>query len=99
MTEPDADIELHALFAQDLPPAHDADFVVAVAGRAARHRLLFDLAWAALLAALSAVVLWALAPLVDPLLEPVGKTLLMFAPAVMMLAVVLLLAHPRTSSI
>jgi hypothetical protein len=99
MAEQHADIDLDALFAADLPPKHDADFLVAVAQRVARRRLALELAWGALMAVVAAVVLWAVAPLVNPLLEPVGKMLLIVTPAAVIAAVTLLLTHPRTSQV
>jgi hypothetical protein len=95
-TDHDLDLELRALFASDAPPAHDADFVVAVARRAARRKLMGELVWGALTTAISALILWALGPVLLPALRPIGATALMFAPLVVFAATVLFLVHPRS---
>ncbi len=101
MSEPDADLdlELRALFESDAPPAHDADFVVAVARRAARRKLMGELAWGVLTTAISALILWALGPVLLPVLRPLGTTALMFAPLVVFAAAVLFLVHPRSGAV
>ncbi len=91
---PDPEFDLQALFAADAPPAHDADFVTVVVRRASRQRLAFEIAWAALVAALSALVLWAVGPVLAPVVKPLAAV---FVPAGLVTAAVLFLAHPRTS--
>jgi hypothetical protein len=93
------DIDFDALFAQDLPPRHDGEFVAAVAHRVSRRRLAFELAWGALVAAVSALVLWAVGPVFAPVLKPVGQTLMMFAPLAAIAATAAFLIHPRTALI
>jgi hypothetical protein len=57
-----ADDRLAALWAADEPPAHDAQFVIAVMAAAARRRLAWDLVGLAPFVAAAAAILWALAP-------------------------------------
>jgi len=90
-----APIDLEVLFAADKPPAHDADFVVSVMRQAARRKMVWDLAGTGLVAALSALVLWALGPVLLPVLRPVSLTLLMFMPVIATVLSILVLVHPR----
>jgi hypothetical protein len=92
-------IDLEALFADDLPPYHDLAFEAGVMKRVARRRLALELAWGALVAAISALILWALGPVLVPVLKPVGQTLLIFAPLVAVAATAAFLIHPRTALI
>lgn len=95
----EGDIDLDVLFAQDLPPRHDGEFAAAVARQISRRRLAFELAWGALVAAVSALLLWAVGPVFTPILKPVSETLLMFAPLVAVAATAAFLIHPRTALI
>ncbi len=95
--EDDLDLgpELAALFASDLPPAHDAGFLVAVSRRVARRRLMLELARLAVGSALLALVLWAVAPVLAPMVKPFASPLLVLTPVLAVVAGVLVLAHPR----
>jgi len=101
MSDPDLapTFDLEALFAEDAPAAYDADFVDAVVRRAGRQRLAFELAWSGLVAALSALVLWAVGPVLAPVFKPLAAVAAVFAPLGLTAAAVLFLVHPRTSSI
>jgi len=94
-----ADLRLEALFALDAPPAHDPEFMIAVARRTARRRLGVDLAWAALAAGVSALMLRALGPALAPAMKPFLALALAAGPAALMAAVVLALTHPRGAPI
>ena len=96
---PGPEADLAALFAVDAPPVHDADFVTAVVRRAGRQRLAFELAWSGLVAALSALVLWAVGPVLAPVIKPLAAVFAVFAPIGLLAAAVLFLTHPRTAPI
>jgi len=98
-SHPGAEIDLAALFADDGPPAHDADFITAVVRRAGRQRLAFELVWSGLVAALSALVLWAVGPVLAPVVKSLAAVFAVFAPIGLLAASVLFLAHPRTAGI
>jgi len=98
-SDPGAEVNLAALFADDGPPAHDADFVAAVVRRAGRQRPAFELVWSGLVAALSALVLWAVGPVLAPVVKPLAAVFAVFAPIGLIAASVLFLAHPRTAGI
>ncbi len=101
MSDPDresvVDAELQALFALDAPAARDADFVLAVVRRAHRQRLAFEIVWLGLVASLSALVLWAVGPVLAPVARPLAGLAALFAPLVLSVGAVLVLVHPRTS--
>ena len=102
MSDPHADpeldgLDLDALFALDTPPAHDADFVVAVAQGVARRRLVMELGGMALAMAILALLLWALGPVLAPVLKPVADTALVFMPILAVAGAVLWLTNPRHS--
>lgn len=90
---------LEALFALDTPPAHDPMFVMAVTQRVLRRRLVRDLLGGVFTSAVSALLLWALGPVLAPVLKPVADTLLLFMPLLTIAAVVLWLTHPRHSPV
>jgi len=97
MSEYEHEIDLQALFADDLPPRHDPDFDAGVMRRIARRRLVLELAWGGLMAAVSALILWALGPVLEPVVKPLGQAVLYVAPFVTVVAVALFLIHPRTA--
>jgi len=70
-----ADDRLKALFAADEPPARDPAFSTAVTERLVRRRCLQDLAFLGGLSALGAVVLWAVWPLLQPVLVTLSRDL------------------------
>ncbi len=96
---PGAELDLAVLFAEDAPPAHDDAFVADVVSRAGRQRLAFELAWSGLVAALSALVLWAVGPVLAPVVRPLAGGLAVFAPIGLFAAAILFLVHPRTAPI
>ncbi len=98
-SDPAAAVDFAALFADDAPPAYDADFLAAVVRRTGRQRLAFELAWLGLTAALSALVLWAIGPVLAPVFRPLAPVFAVFAPIGLFAAAVLFLVHPRTSPI
>ena len=74
---------LSAFFAGQSPPARDLMFEARVAGKVARRRAIATVLALVPWTVAGMVVLWALAPLMVPLLEGLGRTL---APAVAILA-------------
>jgi hypothetical protein len=96
---PGAELDFAALFAVEAPPAHDAAFVADVIRRSGRQRLAFELAWSGLVAALSALVLWAVGPVLAPVVRPLAGAAAVFAPIGLVAAAVLFLVHPRTAPI
>jgi hypothetical protein len=79
-----ADDRLKTLFAQDEPPARDAAFSTAVMERLARRRWLQDLAFHGGLSAVGTIALWALWPVLEPVVTVVSGQL---APGAVALAV------------
>ncbi len=96
---PGAEHDVAALFAEDAPPAHDAEFVAAVVRRTGRQRLAFELAWSGLVAALSALVLWAVGPVLAPVIRPLAGVAAVFAPIGLFAAAILVMVHPRTAQV
>jgi len=92
-------LDLAVLFAEDIPPAHDTEFVAAVVRRAGRQRLAFELMWSGLVAALSALVLWSIGPVLGPVIKPFAGLAAVFAPIGLLVAAVLFMVHPRTAPI
>jgi NADH:ubiquinone oxidoreductase subunit K len=66
-----ADALLAKAFASDLPPARDPDFTLGVMARMARRQCILDLVGTGVFAAISALVLWALWPVLAKALDPV----------------------------
>jgi len=79
-----ADDRLKALFAEDLPPARDPAFSVAVIERLARRRCLQDLVLLGALSAVGGLALWGLWPVMQPALIAISERL---APSAWALAV------------
>ncbi len=71
MTQTDADHRLAQAFALDLPSARDPEFSLAIMDRMARRQCLAELASAGVLAAVAALVLWPLWPVLAKALDPV----------------------------
>lgn len=90
MTRPDD--HLAALFAQDLPPARDPAFSVAVLEAVARRRFQRELAFVAAVSLTGAAALAVLWPVLQPALHllarDLGPTALALAAAVTIVAVV-----------
>jgi hypothetical protein len=76
------DQTLSAFFAEQAPPARDLMFEARVAGRVARRRAVATVLALVPWTIAAVAVLWALAPLVAPVVEGLGQTL---APAVALL--------------
>lgn len=87
MTENDA--TLSAFFAASEPPARDHAFQAEVMARVARRRFQRELALIGGLSLLGGAVLWALAPVISPVLQSLGQELV---PAAAALAVVMALS-------
>lgn len=89
MTQPDD--QLAALFAQDLPPARDPAFSVAVLEALARRRFQRELVWvgvASLAGAAALAVLWpVLRPALRLLAQDLGPTCLALAMAAAIVAI------------
>ena len=71
----DADDRLRALFAQDEPPARDPAFSSAVMEAIVRRRFMIDLAMLSGVSAVGGVSLWALWPVIQPLLVNASQDL------------------------
>jgi hypothetical protein len=71
----DADDRLRALFAQDEPPARDPAFSAAVLEGIVRRRFMIDLAMLSGVSAVGGASLWALWPLIQPLLVNTSQNL------------------------
>ena len=71
----DADARLKALFAEDEPPARDPVFATAVMQEIARRRFVLDVALLSAGTLLGALVLWALWPVLGPLLKQMSVSL------------------------
>lgn len=80
-----ADEKLSALFALDEPPARDHAFSAAVMQQVMRRRFQEEVAMLSGVSALGALALWALWPVVEPVLVTLSQGM---APAVVVLAVV-----------
>lgn len=70
-----ADDHLKALFAHDEPPPRDPAFQAAVMQRLAKRRCLQDLAFLGGVSALGAVAMWALWPILQPVLTAISGPL------------------------
>lgn len=88
----DADHRLKALFAEDEPPARDPVFSTAVMAEVIRRRFVVDMALLASVATAGGFLLWAVWPLLEPLvatvapaLAPAGACLTLAATAVALL--------------
>jgi hypothetical protein len=77
------DRTLAAFFAEQAPPTRDLMFEARVAGRVARRRAVATVLALVPWTVAATVLLWALAPLMEPVVEGLGPTLV---PAVAMLA-------------
>jgi len=71
----DAENRLKALFAEDEPPARDPAFAAAVMAEIARQRFLADMGLLAAAATAGGFVLWALWPVLSPMLTTVSQGL------------------------
>lgn len=71
----DADDRLKALFAEDEPPARDPVFAAAVMAEIARRRFLVDMGLLAAATTAGGFVLWALWPVLSPMLTTVSQGL------------------------
>ncbi|MDQ0464018.1 hypothetical protein QO010_001789 [Caulobacter ginsengisoli] len=94
----DAEKKLDAFFADDGLPARDQAFTHAVMRRAAARRLRAELAWLGAVCLLGAVVLWALAPALEPILHLPARLIETAGPAIGVIVVVftlLLITAPR----
>jgi len=85
---PPPDDRLKALFAADLPPAHDPVFEAAVFEGLARRAFLLDLAGLSAISLAGAALLWVLWPVLAPTVAAVGQGL---APAALGLGLVAVL--------
>jgi putative flippase GtrA len=97
----DADKALEDFFADDGLPARDQAFTHAVMKRAAVRRLRAELASLAGICLLGAMVLWALAPALEPLLHWPAQLIVVAGPAVGVMAAVLTLlwiTAPRSAA-
>ncbi|MBX3482295.1 hypothetical protein [Phenylobacterium sp.] len=92
------DAHLKALFAQDEPPARDPAFSAAVMEAVARRRFLLDVAWLSGATLIGGLILWALWPVLHPLLAQVGGQLGPVAAAVTLAAVAVVLADGRATA-
>ena len=75
MTHPDhaeADRRLARAFALDAPPPRDPAFTLQVMAQVAQRRLVFEVVRGAGIAALGALFLWALWPVLARVLEPIA---------------------------
>ena len=70
-----ADDRLKALFAEDEPPHRDPVFQAAVMQRLAKRRCLQDLAFLGGVSALGALAMWALWPILQPVLTGISSPL------------------------
>ena len=77
-----AEQRLAAFLGEDQAPRQDAVFSAQVMRRLARRELAAGLAYSAVLAAAAAAALWAIAPALSAVIEPVARTL---APAAFLL--------------
>ncbi|CAN1508270.1 hypothetical protein MCEMIH16_00715 [Caulobacteraceae bacterium] len=73
-----AEQRLSAFLQEGQGPEHDPVFIAEISRRVARRELLLGLTNSAVLAVAAAVVLWACAPALSALIEPVSR---MLAPA------------------
>src|SRR5262245_20921407 len=71
----DADARLKALFADDEPPAQDPVFATAVMQEIARRRFIFDVALLSGATLAGGLVLWALWPLLGPMVKQLSVSL------------------------
>lgn len=71
----DADDRLKALFAEDEPAARDPAFSTAVMAEVIRRRFIVDMALLAAAATAGGFLLWALWPLLQPMLVPLSRGL------------------------
>ena len=71
----DADDRLRALFAQDEPPVRDPAFSTAVIEEIVRRRFMVDLAVLSGVTGVGGASLWALWPLIHPLLVNTSQSL------------------------
>ncbi len=69
------DEKLAALFAEDLPPARDASFRIAVLAGIERRRVAVQLALLTAVCALMSLVLWSFAPMIAPWLIGQGEVI------------------------
>lgn len=90
------DLEIFALFEVDAPPRHDHSFVLLVAERVARHRLIEELVGWGVGSVLVAMVLWAIGPVLASFAKPAGVVLTLLLPPLSVIVGVLILVHPRT---
>jgi len=91
----DADDRLKALFALDEPPARDPGFTTAVMEEIARREFRADMLQLAGVTALGALVLWALWPVVTPILTTASEALLPAAAGLALAAALTWLAGER----
>jgi hypothetical protein len=94
-----ADLRLAQAFALDAPPPRDPDFTLQVMARVAQRRLAFDIARGAAGAALAALFLWALWPVLAKAFDSIAvETWQAMGPAAAALVVVAsILAFERVS--
>ena len=91
----DADGRLRALFAQDEPPARDPAFSSAVMEGIVRRRFMIDLAMLSGVSAVGGASLWALWPVVQPLLVNTSQNLFPVAGLLALAASVVLILGGR----
>ena len=71
----DADARLKALFAEDEPPARDPAFSTAVMAEVARRRFVADMGLLAIATAAGGFALWALWPVLSPMITTLSQGL------------------------
>lgn len=86
-SDPMADRALAAFFAEASPPARDLAFEARVAGKIARRRAMATVGALVPWTIAASVLLWALGPLLAPVVESLAETL---APAATILALTVL---------
>jgi hypothetical protein len=93
----DADDRLRALFAEDEPPARDPAFSAAVIEAIVRRRFLVDLGMLTGLSGVGGAALWALWPVVQPLLVNTSQSLFPVAGLLAVAAAAVLVLGGRPS--
>ncbi|MBL8552971.1 MAG: hypothetical protein JNL41_01745 [Phenylobacterium sp.] len=92
------DAHLKALFAQDEPPARDPAFSAAVMEAVARRRFVLDVAWLSGAALIGGLLLWALWPVLHPLLAQTGDQFGPVAACVTLALVAVMLVDGRVTA-
>jgi hypothetical protein len=93
----DADDRLRGVFAEDLPPARDADFSAEVMGKVMRRRFLADLGVLSGISAAGGLALWAPWPSLAPLLTDVSQGLVPVAACLALAATTVAVLDRRLS--